>query len=238
MLDILGSLFLGAYLASLAIVLAGMIPLPASFRFALLLAGTAWTILIIAQAASGSLAAGALGKVPPGVVPFAVAVTSLAGLWLLHRPLREAMVALPLPTLVALHGFRVGGLLFLLLYADGRLSAPFGPVAALGDMITGIGALSVAAMYWFGRTPSLGWLKTWNAFGALDLVVAIALGLLSAPGTTFRVFEQVPGLQVMASVPWVLVPSVIVPLLFFVHVAIASKLVPRSVPTRTAPVQR
>jgi hypothetical protein len=32
------------------------------------------------------------------------------------------------------------------------------------------------------------WNEAWNAFGALDLAVAITLAVLSAPGTPFRVF--------------------------------------------------
>jgi hypothetical protein len=30
------------------------------------------------------------------------------------------------------------------------------------------------------------WIRIWNALGALDLIVAVSLGLLSAPGTPFR----------------------------------------------------
>jgi hypothetical protein len=51
-----------------------------------------------------------------------------------------------LPVLVGVNAARLGGVFFLLLYADGRLSAPFAPSAAFGDMITGALAIPLAAV--------------------------------------------------------------------------------------------
>jgi len=113
---------------------------------------------------------------------------------------------------------------FLLLYFDGRLSAPFAPVAAIGDIITGAIALLLLALLARGvKIPKL-WLGVWNAFGLLDLLTALALAMLSVPGTAFRVFTEGPGTLVMGTLPWIFVPAMLVPVDLLVHVVIIAKL--------------
>ena len=68
-----------------------------------------------------------------------------------------------------------------------------------------------------------GLLTVWNAFGALDLIVAIILGALSAPGTPFHVFREAPGTVVMGTLPWVAVPTLLVPLYLMTHLTIAAR---------------
>jgi hypothetical protein len=76
------------------------------------------------------------------------------------------------------HAGRLGGVFFLLLYADGRLSAPFAPAAGSGDIIVGALALFLAVLLALRFDVHRSWLSLWNAFGLLDLVVAVSLGLL------------------------------------------------------------
>jgi hypothetical protein len=135
-----------------------------------------------------------------------------------------ALLSVPLPALVGLNVGRLGGVFFLLLYADGRLSAPFAPAAGVGDMVTGALAIPLAAMLAFGFEMRRTWLGIWNAMGALDLVVAVSLGLLSAPGTPIRVFTEDPGTQAMTTLPWTFIPAMLVPIFLLVHFAIATKL--------------
>jgi hypothetical protein len=134
----------------------------------------------------GALAPGVLGPVPAGILPFVLLVGLLFAGWFAIPRFREALQSLPLSALIGVHAGRLGGLFFLLLYFDGRLSAPFAPVAAVGDMITGAIALVLAAMLFLRMQVDKEWIGLWNAFGALDLVVAISLATLSAPGTPFR----------------------------------------------------
>ena len=75
---------------------------------------------------------------------------------------------------------------------------------------------------------SAGLIAAWNAFGALDLFAAILLGALSSPGTPFRLFTEGPGTVVMATLPWVIIPTTLVPLWLLVHLTVARRL--RSVP--------
>ncbi len=224
MLDLIGAVFGTAYYATLVGVLIGFPPLRAATRVAAFAAAVAWLGVIVAVAGMGGLAPGALGPFPANLLPFAGLLALLFGSWFLVPRFRDALLALPMPALVAVHAWRLGGLFFLLLYGEGRLSAPFAPAAGLGDMITGGLALILAAMLALGFEVRRAWLGLWNAFGALDLVVAVALGALSAPGTPFRIFTEGPGTQAMTTLPWAFVPSLIVPILLLAHVTIAAKL--------------
>lgn len=165
-----------------------------------------------------------LGPVPANLLPFVGLPVLLFGGWLLVPQFREALLAVPLPILVGLNALRLGGLFFLLLYTDGRLSAPFAPSAGIGDMITGAVAIPLAAMPAFGLNVRRIWLSLWNAFGTLDLVIAVFLGVLSAPGAPFRIFTEGPGTMAMTTVPWVFVPAMLVPIFLLIHFAIATEL--------------
>jgi hypothetical protein len=78
------------------------------------------------------------------------------------------------------------------------------------------------------RLPTEPWshldCARWNAVGALDLVTEISLGLLSAPGTPFRIFTEGPGTLAMTAAPWIMIPTMIVPVYLLIHLAIAVKL--------------
>jgi hypothetical protein len=224
MLDIIAAVFATAAYTTVVGALVGLSPVGTGTRLAAFAAAAAWLAIIVAVAAFGGLAPGVLGPVPANLLPFTGLLVLLFGGWFLIPQFRDALLAVPLPVLVGVNAVRLGGLFFLLLYADGRLSAPFAPSAGTGDMIAGALALPLAAMLALGLHLRRAWLGLWNAFGALDLVVAVFLGMLSAPGTSFRVFTEGPGTLAMTTVPWVFVPAMLVPIFLLVHFVIAAKL--------------
>jgi hypothetical protein len=65
--------------------------------------------------------------------------------WFLSPAFRHALPSVPLAALVGINAFRIGGIFFLLLFAGGRLSAPFAQSAGWGDIITGLLAIPLAA---------------------------------------------------------------------------------------------
>ena len=92
------------------------------------------------------------------------------------------MTATPLPALIAVHAIRLLGIMFLVLYAEGRLPAPFAPSAGWGDMFIGATALPLAwAVTRFGAAMR-PLVFLWSTVGVADLVAAVTLGALSAPG--------------------------------------------------------
>jgi hypothetical protein len=223
-LDIIGAIYGTAYVVAQAALLITFLPVRTGAKVALFAAAATWVAAVAGLYADGGPPPHLLGPVPVNLLPFAVYVTFLFATWLLVPGARDAVASMPLPALIAVHIGRIGGLLFILLFADGRLSAPFGPVAGGGDVITGALALVLVAMLAFGKRIRPRWIAGWNAFGAADLLVAVALAVLSAPGTTFRIFTDVPGTQIMGTLPWVFVPAILVPVDLLVHALIAARM--------------
>lgn len=228
MLDIVAAIFATAYCAAQTGLLISPAPLRGATKIGAFAAAAAWLAAVAAVYGLRVLSPGALGPVPVNLVPFTLLLAILFGAWVLIPQARSALLSVPLPALVAVHAGRIAGVFFLLLYFDGRLSAPFAPVAAIGDMITGAIALLLVPLLALGiKIPRL-WLGAWNAFGMLDLLTAVTLAALSVPGTSFRVFSEGPGTLVMGTLPWIFVPAMLVPVDLLVHVVIMAKL--RSAP--------
>ena len=224
MLDVIAALTLSAVLVIFLIVLIGAASLrPAARAYAYGIAA-AWVVLMIGIAASGGFAPGAIGPVPGPVLGFGALVIGGLAAWFWWPAFRDTLLALPLSALIGINVFRIGGVFFLILFAQGRLSAPFAQSAGWGDIITGLVAIPLAVMTAAATLPSRRLIAAWNAFGALDLFTAILLGALSSPGTPFHVFTEGPGTAVMATLPWVIIPTVLVPLWLLVHLTVAWRL--------------
>jgi len=224
MLDVIGALVFGAINMAFLVVLIGLAAIrPASKFLAFAVAGT-WISLIVTIAALGGFGAGIAGPFPTPVIAFLIVVIAGTAAWLAWPAFRRAVFSIPLVALVGINGVRVAGVFFLILHAQGRLAAPFSTSAGWGDIIAGAVAIPVAAlMTWKGTAPR--WLLgSWNALGILDLITAIALGALSAPGTPFQVFTEAPGTNAMGTLPWVIIPAILVPLFLLTHLAIAVRL--------------
>lgn len=233
MLDVAGSIFAVLLYATLLGVLIPYLSARARPRALLIVGAAAWALLVSIMAALGYLAPGALGPLPANLLPFFGLLAALFLGWRRSPSLRARFDRVPLKLLVALNVGRLGGLFFILLWLDGRLSAPFAPAAGFGDMVTAALALVLALSMAQGASPR--WVTWWNAFGALDLLVAVGLGFLSAPGSPFRIFEDGPGTLAMTTLPWAYVPAIFVPIYLFLHFVIALKLrSPRGVASAVA----
>ena len=137
--------------------------------------------------------------------------------------LREELDRAPLAVLTAVNVVRILGVSFVILYAKNRLPAPFAPAAGWGDIVAGLAAVPVA---WLVHRQSRGWrgaLIAWNVFGLVDLIDAVGLGVLSSPGPLRLIFAE-PGAGLMSTLPWLLIPGFLVPLLTMTHLAIFYRL--------------
>lgn len=222
MLDMIGAVAGGFSYTLLVVAFVATAPLTARMRIVAFAAAFAWAAAIIGLAGIGALGSQILA-VPGTVFAFAASVALLFGAWALLPGVRNGIAGMPMTFLVGLNIMRIGGVFFLMLAADGRLSTPFATSAGWGDIITGAVAIPLAlTLARNAHTPRLA-LTAWNAFGALDLIVAVSLGILSAE-TPFRVFTEGPGTAVMTSLPWAMVPGLLVPMYLLIHFAIAVRL--------------
>jgi hypothetical protein len=174
---------------------------------------TLWFIGVIWIAAPGTIGTPLLGA----AVLIPVAVLSVVGFG--SSIVRGRLQSAPLSALIALHAIRLLGVLFVLFYAAKRLPAPFAPVAGWGDIAIGATALPIA--FWVARQPDTARsaVLVWNVLGLADLVLAVSLGALSAPGPIRMLFGD-PSSALMGSLPLILIPCFLVPSLSFVHLVV------------------
>lgn len=221
MLEILRTLTFGATAGMLFAAVLGSVPLRLASRLALGAGIGAWIAVVVALAGFGVVAD------KPFVLPALFALPLVAaGFAATSKVVRSAMMAIPAPLIIALNAMRVLGVFMLLAALNGVMSGPFPYSAGIGDIITGIFALPVARIA--ARNPRDIRVLEWNIFGALDLIVAVSLGVLSATGSPLQLIHAAPGSTAMTTLPWALIPLVLVPTylighaLVFTHLRIAA----------------
>jgi hypothetical protein len=150
------------------------------------------------------------------LLPIAIVVPLGVGLFLTLRSERLGAVldAIPDSWLIGVQVYRVLGVVFLVQWARDLAPGLFALPAGIGDILTGLLALPVAAYVASRAVGARARAIGWNLFGISDLVLALALGVLTTPG---------PG-QAMAfdnpnrfDYPLVMIPIFAVPLSLILH---------------------
>ncbi len=169
------------------------------------------------------------------VLPVVIAGTA----FLFSRPFQVLAESVSLTWLVGSHVWRFVGLGFLVGWYRGALPAGFAIPEGVGDIVAAIGALALARQLSRGRVPRT-WLLAWNLFGLLDLLAAIALGVLYSNGP-IGLLASVDGATTrpMITFPVSLIPTFFVPLFIALHLLtftrLRARLVERSVLTGLRP---
>jgi hypothetical protein len=138
-----------------------------------------------------------------------------AGLWL-SGGIAGLVSAIPLPWIVAAQVYRIGGGIFLVLWADGRLPWEFALPAGIGDITTGCLAVVTAVLLARNTASAREAAYTWSLFGIADLVVAVTMGAMTSPGRPRLLALAAPNLLI-TSYPLVMVPTFAVPLALMLH---------------------
>lgn len=200
-------------------------------RGATTLAATAAIILIGWLAVTYTLARSGQYAIEPwlGIGVLIPLVVGLIALRLL--PVRRALHhPAALADLAVVQLARLVGTAFLVVLSLGQLPASFALPAGIGDVLVGVTALTVGRA--LRRDPDRRRLAlTFNLLGIADLVVAIPLGLLHAPGRFHTIITD-PTAEIMGLLPMALIPTFIVPLTLLAHIASLTL----TASTRSAPV--
>ena len=155
----------------------------------------------------------AVPKVAFGLLaPIAVALAILA----VSKLARAVVAVTPLHLLIAVQTYRIEGAVFLAMFAYGRMPGEFALPAGWGDLLIGASAPFVA---WLYRRDAIRWrglALLWNIGGVLDLVVAVGMGVLTAPGR-FQQFALGAPNSLITTFPLVLIPTFLVPLSLLLH---------------------
>jgi len=143
--------------------------------------------------------------------------------------LRHTLALIPNEWIIGVQFYRAIGLIFLILYATGRLSALFALPAGIGDVSVGLLAPFVTAAYLRSSTAAATRARLWNYFGIADLVIAVTLGFLTSPSPLQLAAFDRPSVLI-GVFPLVLIPVYMVPLSILLHFASLHRL--RRVETR------
>jgi hypothetical protein len=211
LLDFAGTLVIGATIALLLVGVAGTALTRSDHRLAFAGIAGAWAALVAAIAAKGGLAVIAI-LVALFVLPFLTVVILSAAL----SAFRSAILRIPVPLIIGLNAPRVLGVMFLFLLVAGRLGGPFPFFAGIGDIITGLFALQIARLA-ASTSANHPRVLLWNAFGMLDLIVAVALGVTSQPGSPVELIHAGAGSAAITTMPWAMIPAFLVPFYLIGH---------------------
>jgi hypothetical protein len=193
---------------------------PARWRY--LTAGVLSAALIAWLAAASYLGsantyfAASEAAVPTVLLGLLIPLIAAAIAFRLSETIASLVSAIPLSWLVAAQVYRIAGVIFLVLWADGRLPWQFALPAGIGDVATGFFAVAVAG--WLARDAAGARRAAyaWSFFGIADLVVAVTMGALTSPGPVHLLALGSPNLLV-TSYPLVMVPTFAVPLALMLH---------------------
>ncbi len=130
---------------------------------------------------------------------------------------QKVVDALSVPGLIGVQVFRLLGLYFLILHAQGLMPAEFAFPSGYGDILVGITALPVAYAYFVKKPYAKKLAIAWNAVGILDLVIAIITGFFSSPSPYQLLAHGLPN-DLLFAFPLALVPTFAVPLSILLHV--------------------
>jgi NAD(P)-dependent dehydrogenase (short-subunit alcohol dehydrogenase family) len=176
------------------------------------------TILVVWLAMATMLAMFGAFAPREGAPPFiglAIVAPIAIGAYLLGRPGARAP-EMSLALLMGLQIVRIVGFEFVVGSLGGWLPARFGEPAGWGDALIGVTAPFVAlaaARRWRGWRAMA---TVWNVAGIADLVNAVTIGAISAPGL-LQVFHDEPSTVAMTRLPLSLVPTFGVPLAVLGH---------------------
>jgi hypothetical protein len=202
-----------------------------------------WTAIAIPLALwlGATWAIAAMGLLLPGViripllpllivVPTAIAIAVLG--YSVH--IGKLLDVTPVAWLIGIQAYRVVGAMFFLGLMAGSMPGVFAWPAGVGDVITGLLALPVAAAISGGRSGSVRAAVLWNVFGLADLVLAVLLGALTSPGPLQHLTFEHPNLGI-AAYPYAIIPAFIVPGSFVLHVLSLRQLLRRPGPRDIVP---
>lgn len=158
-------------------------------------------------------------------VQYGLLIPIIAGVILFRQwsTLRRVIAAVPQRWIVSVQVYRAQGLIFLVLYAAGRLPGVFAWPAGVGDILVGLLAPAVGIAYARKLPHAAGWLRAWNLFGIADLIVAVATGFLSSP-SRFQMFALGAPNELISAFPLAMIPVFLVPLSILLHLASLKKL--------------
>jgi hypothetical protein len=172
-----------------------------------------WAVMTTILASRGFFVARDTQSAPPVGIDLAVVLVGL-GVSLAASPSLRRLLSNQ-KNVIRLNVWRLVGIVFLMLMANGQMPALWALPTGIGDVIVGAIAFWIA-----GQLDSPNGKRRailFNVFGLLDLIVAVGLGVTTSPGPV-HVFHTTPTSELATRFPLVLVPTFLVPLAVMLHI--------------------
>jgi len=174
-----------------------------------------WFLFMLVASFSGIFDRGHRPPVALGTAAVLPVLVFAAG-YLNWAAFRRFVLGANLPLLTLAQTWRVGGVVFVILYYKGILPGTFALPAGWGDFAIGATAPLLAwAISSRKRFPKRVFVL-WNVLGLLDLVMAVSLGVLSS-ATPVGVLAGSITTEAMGRFPLSMIPTFFVPLLATFH---------------------
>ena len=176
---------------------------------------TLWFAVAWSAAINGAFYAGA-SRIP--MLPLAIFLPVIIGvpLLLLSKRVGQVLDAMPASWLVGLQVYRIFGSWALAAWLHGTLPGVFALPAGIGDVLTGLFAVPAAIVVATGTALGRRAAIIWNIAGLADFVVAITLGMITAPGPLQLIAPSVASIGA-GTYPGVLTPAFVVPSSILLH---------------------
>src|SRR5262245_4573130 len=175
---------------------------------------SAWLALVWWLAVAGAFRPGT--GLP--ALPIAIFLPVLLALPVLLRSKRIGALldAIPAAWLVGLQVYRIFGGIFLVSWSRGAISGIFALPAGIGDVLVGVLALPVAYRLAIGAAGARRAAMAWNLLGLFDFAIAIAIGIVTAPGPLQLILPDRPN-AALGTFPTVMIPAFAVPSSILLH---------------------
>jgi hypothetical protein len=182
-----------------------------------------WTALLLILAGSGMF-------VSPGGLPPRPAIAALIPLpfiiaFAFSRKGTELLRSVPPHWIIFLQSFRIAvELLLLIAFVNNKLPVQMTFEGRNFDIVSGILALPVGYVLASGKSWSRNVAILYNVIGLLLLLNIVVIAVLSMP-SPIRYFMNEPANTLVAETPYILLPGVLVPLAYGLHILSLRQLV-------------
>ena len=179
----------------------------------------AWFLVALGSSMFGLLQAGP-SSLPIPIGMALVVPLLLGGLgYAQSGRFRQLLLGVDLRWVIGVQLWRVVGEIFLLGYARNELPASFAIPAGTGDVLVGLAAPFVAVLAGSGTLAARRIVIGWCVVGIADLVVAVTMGVLNAPGSLGLLAGDVTTAPLLV-LPLSLIPAFFVPLSILLHIVV------------------
>jgi hypothetical protein len=148
---------------------------------------------------------------------FIVPILVFIVLYWTNTSLRAFAHTLNLKVTIGLNLWRLGGVDFLIRYAQGHLPAGFAFPAGIGDVITGLTAIPLLLAISRNTPTARKRFVAWNVFGLIDLILAVSLGILHSQSSFGILAGSGPTTLLMGEFPRSMIPTFFVPSFILLH---------------------